>query len=197
MYKLKEEKNLMRKDILALRRQLDTQSKAEMDERIFELFKSLVSYRYSDTVLAYYSKPTEVSTQKIIADALSKGKRVALPICFEQNSKMEYRYIESLHDLEEGLYGIPAPKADCELFEKQSQSRSVVAVVPALAFDEKGYRLGYGKGYYDRYMCTLDCCKVGLAYSTFVKDSLPVGKFDMRVDLLVSEKGVRLIEKTK
>lgn len=197
MYKLREEKNLMRKSILQMRGELDKDSKAKMDERIFGLFKSLVSYRYADTVLAYYSKPTEVSTRMIIDDALSSGKRVALPVCFEQSCKMEYRYIESLDDLEEGLYGIPAPRQGCEVFEEGMQNKSVIAVVPALAFDKMGFRLGYGKGYYDRYMNSFSGTKAGLAYSAFIKDSLPVGKFDMKVDLLISEKGVKLVENAK
>lgn len=197
MYKLREEKIAMRKRYLEMRRALDPDRKSKMDQKIFSVFTSLVSYRYADTVLIYYPKPREVNTLPIIEAALASGKRVALPLCREQNSQMDYYYINSLDDLEEGLYGIPAPKKDCEPFDKSNQGKSVIAVIPALSFDKKGYRLGYGKGYYDRYMSNLKASCVGLVYTDFIAESLPIGRYDLRVDLLVTEKGVKLVEKNK
>ena len=194
MYKLREEKIKMRKKYLEMRRLIDPETKREMDNKICALFTSLVSYRYAETLLMYYPKKSEVNTLPIIEAALKAGKRVALPLCNEEGSTMQYYYINSLDDLEEGLYHIPAPKKSCEIFSKESATRGVIAVIPGLSFDKKGYRLGYGKGYYDRYMEGLSACFVGLVYTDFISDGLPIGRYDISVDLLVTEKGVKIIE---
>ena len=194
MYKLREEKIKMRKKYLEMRKLIDPEQKREMDNRICSLFTNLVSYRYAETLLMYYPKRSEVNTLPIIEAALKAGKRVALPVCNEENSTMEYYYITSTDDLEEGVYHIPAPKRSCEKFLKEQATRGVIAVIPGLSFDKKGYRLGYGKGYYDRYMEGLSASFVGLVYTGFIADSLPIGRYDISVDLLVTEKGVKIIE---
>jgi len=181
---------------LEKRENMDPETKREMDNRIFKRFTSLISYRYSETLLLYYPIRGEVDTLPIISGALTAGKRVALPVCYD-NGRMEFFLIKSTDDLDSGRFGIPTPKPDCEKLEKSAYPDRMVMVVPALAFDKEGYRLGYGKGYYDRYINELNVTSVGLVYSGFIADKLPRGRYDMSVDLLVSEKGVRLIEKNK
>ena len=197
MYKLREEKNAMRKRFLQMRRELDPQKKEEMDGAIFKALTSLVTYRYAHTVLTYYPKISEVNTLPVIKACLEAGKRVALPRCNESDCTMKYHYIEELSDLEQGVYNIPAPKEHCPVFSGEDTGKSILAIVPALSFDKKGYRLGYGKGYYDRYMDTLRATKAGLVYTDFIADTLPIGRYDLAVDLLVTEKGVRIIEKNR
>lgn len=179
-----------------MREKLDRAEKEKMDRRIFENFTALVSYRYADTLLMYYPKADEVNTLPIIEAALTAGKKVALPVCGE-HGQMSYSYINSLDDLEEGMFGIPAPKKSCKEFKKEDEHKSMIIVVPALAYDKKGYRLGYGKGYYDRYMEGFGAASVGLVYSQFVVDRLPVGRYDLATRLLVTEKGVKIIEDHK
>ena len=197
MYGLKEQKQELRRDLLKKRDDITSEAKEKMDNRILALFTSLISYRYSDTLLLYYPTKGEVDTRPLIKTALNAGKRVALPVCQETGSVMEYYFIRSENDLEAGKYGIPAPKQSCEKFNKDDEHKGMIIVVPALAFDKEGYRLGYGKGYYDRYINEISATSIGLVYSDFVMDKLPRGRFDISVDLLVSEKGVKLIEKHK
>lgn len=193
-YSIREEKIRLRKKFSDTREMLDEAEKGRMDKLIFDNFTSLVSYRYADTLLMYYPKSKEVDTLPIIKAALASGKKVALPVCHDDGYEMSYSYIGSLEDLEKGKYGILAPKKNCKKFIKEDVHRSIIIVVPALAFDNKGYRLGYGKGYYDRYMDGLVAVSVGLAYSQFVVDDLPVGRYDLACNLLVTEKGVKIIE---
>ena len=197
MYGLKEQKQELRRDLLKKREGIAREAKEKMDNRILALFTSLISYRYSDTLLLYYPTKGEVDTRPLIKKALKAGKRVALPVCLDTESVMEYYFIRSENDLETGKYGIPAPKKNCEKFDKDDEHKGMIIVVPALAFDKEGYRLGYGKGYYDRYINEISATSIGLVYSDFVMDKLPRGRFDISVDLLVSEKGVKLIEKHK
>lgn len=197
MYKLREEKEELRKKYLALRQEMDLSRKEAMDKKITSLFTSLISYRYSDTLLLYYPAKGEVDTTGIIKAALFAGKKVALPLCHESEPRMDYYYINSLDDLEDGKFGIPAPSPKLQKFDKCAEHKGIVAVVPALAYDKQGYRLGYGKGYYDRYINELRATSIGLVYTAFIADTLPKGRYDINVDLLVTEKGVRLIEKSK
>lgn len=180
-----------------MREKLDKSEKARMDQKIYENFVGLVSYRYADTLLMYYPKSGEVDTLPIIKGALSAGKKVALPVCETAGFQMSYSYIESLDDLERGAYGIPAPKKSCKKFIKDEKHKSLLIVLPALSFDTRGYRLGYGRGYYDRYMEGFDASSVGLVYSRFIVDRLPIGRYDIAADLLVTEKGVKIIEAYK
>ena len=107
---------------------------------------------------------------------------------------MEFRTIADLQtDLAPGKFGIPEPIPACPLFEKNGRSSALI-LVPALAFDKDGYRLGYGKGYYDRYLEDFVVTSVGLVYYDFIADRLPRGRFDRAVDLLATEKGVHVID---
>ncbi|MBQ2686940.1 MAG: 5-formyltetrahydrofolate cyclo-ligase [Clostridia bacterium] len=195
MYEIREEKKKIRSKCRLLRADIEKTNKSELDTRICEAFTSLVSYRYADTLLAYYPAKGEIDVRPIIEKALLQGKKVALPLCYEEEGKMDFFYINSLDELEEGKYGIPAPKKDAELFLPCKEKNSSLMMVPALAFDKKGFRLGYGKGFYDRYISRFGGVLAGFIYSGLVLDSVPRGRFDMSVDYLVTDKGVKIIEK--
>ena len=187
---LRDEKNALRDQYKAKRSALSPENKADMDRKILDRVQALVSYRYVDTVLLYYPKPTEIDTLPLAKAALAAGKKVAFPVTGE-NGRMEFRLVENLDsDLIDGRFGIPEPAPSCPLFEKNGRSSALI-LVPALAFDKEGYRLGYGKGYYDRYLEDFVVTSVGLVYYDFIADRLPRGRFDRAVDLLVTEKGVK------
>ena len=188
MYEIREEKKKIRSKCRLLRADIEKTNKSELDARICEAFTSLVSYRYADTLLAYYPAKGEIDVRPIIEKALSQGKKVALPLCYEEEGKMDFFYINSLDELEEGKYGIPAPKKDAELFLPCKEKNSSLMMVPAIAFDTKGFRLGYGKGFYDRYISRFGGVLAGFIYSGLVLDSVPRGRFDMSVDYLVTDK---------
>lgn len=193
---LRDEKNALREQYKAMRRALSPQEKSAMDHKITDRIRSLVSYRYADTILFYYPKSTEIDTIPLAKSALSSGKKVAFPVT-QENGRMEFRLISDPDaDFVPGRFGIPEPGPACPLFEKQS-SASALILVPALAFDREGYRLGYGKGYYDRYLENFIVTSVGLVYQDFIADRLPRGRFDRAVDLLVTEKGVKTFEKSR
>ena len=80
---------------------------------------------------------------------------MALPVCLE-NSKMVFRYIKSLDALKKGLFSALEPDDTCEKFQNSPRT---ICIIPAIAFDKKGFRLGYGKGYYDRYLARYPKCK--------------------------------------
>ena len=195
MCQIKEEKNALRAVYSQRRADMDIERKKKLDEKIINKFMSLATYRYAHTLLLYYPVKNEIDVIPIIENALASGKRVALPRCEAKGSVMYYHYISSLDDLVDGRFGIKEPREDAELFDRENLGGPCAVIIPALAYDRSGYRLGYGKGFYDRYFSKPGISTVGLIYSDFLADRLPHGRYDIAVDLLVSEKEVKIVGK--
>ncbi|MBS4784487.1 MAG: 5-formyltetrahydrofolate cyclo-ligase [Clostridiales bacterium] len=188
-------KNSLRDKAKAMRRGMDPVKKAEMDRQITERICSLYQYREAETLLCYVSKPIEVDTIPLLRRALADGKRVACPRCVEGTKQMEFYLIRSLDDLEKRTFGVPEPRVPgCELLTDFSRS---LCIVPALMYDLKGYRLGYGGGYYDRFLARYDGYKVGITYRRNILRFLHYGRFDIPVDMIVTESFFRLTDRSK
>jgi len=136
-------------------------------------------YSSAKQVLCYYPLGDEINTLKIISAALANGKRLALPVCSDKNGNMNFYYINSLNDVAEGTFGIFEPIIEkCPFAEDFSDA---VCIVPALTYDRRGYRLGYGKGYYDRFLSKYKVVSVGLCYNELLCSELPCEEHDMYV----------------
>lgn len=161
----------------------------EADRKIAETVRKLWQYRASSQLLIYVSTPIEVDTRGIIEQALADGKRVAVPRCVPDTRLMEFYYIESLEELSAGSFGVlePAPNPE-RLVTDTSQA---MCIIPAFSYDFHGYRLGYGKGYYDRFLANFNGYMIGICYSSCVRRSLPHGRFDRPAQLLVTENYIR------
>lgn len=179
----------LREDCKAWRRGLAPAEKAAMDRAITRRVTALWQYKESDLLLTYVSTAIEVDTAAIIRQALADGKRVAVPRCVPGTRLMEFYRIDSPDELEPGTFGVPEPAPDparlLTNFEKG------LCLVPALCYDWKGYRLGYGKGYYDRFLANFGGHMVGICYSHCIRRSLPHGRYDRPVELLVTERYLR------
>lgn len=155
--------------------------KGKNSDAVVDAFLSLDEYKNAKCIMTYVSFNDEVDTFKIIDDAINKGKRVAVPKVLGDD--MFASEINSLNDLEAGRFGILEPKSFKEI------SNIDICIVPGLAFDKKLNRLGYGKGYYDRFLAGLNVLKIGLCYIDSVLDEIPVYETDIAMDLIVTEKG--------
>ena len=195
MYQIKEEKKTLREEYSKRRSEMDAEKKNVLDKKIVERFKALATYRYARTLLMYYPVKGEIDITSLIVDALRQGKRVAMPRCESNGSIMHFHYINSLDDLKVGRFGILEPSEDAELFINNGLCAPCAVIIPALSYDKLGYRLGYGKGFYDRYFGRAGISTVGLVYSEFLTERLPHGRFDIAVDIIVTEKEVRVIGK--
>ena len=162
------------------------------DDKICERFMALVTYRYADALLMYSPLGHEINVNRIALHALATGKTVAFPRCDTTGSTMQYHIVESLNQLERGAYGISEPPEHLPVFDVKSTEKAV-CLIPALVYDKCGYRLGYGKGYYDRYLAEFNGAKVGLVYNDFIVPNVPRGRYDLAVDVLVTEKGVKAL----
>lgn len=180
-------KTRLRKECIEARRALDPREKASMDERIAQKLRHLWIYRESDIIYTYVSTEIEADTRGIIKMAVLDGKAVAVPRCIKGTREMEFCIIKSEEDLESGAFGVLEPKESCPVCKDFSGG---LCIVPALSFDSSGFRLGYGKGYYDRFLAKFGGKTAGLCYSAFIRPELPRGKFDKAVDVIITERSV-------
>lgn len=155
------------------------------DKQICECFLNSELYENAHTLLCYASLKGEINTDCVIKRAFKDGKKVALPRCCDSNGKMDFYYIKSVSELSVGTFGILEPVAD--ICEKVNDFSDCVCLVPALAYDKNGHRLGYGKGYYDRFIKKFIVISVGLCYNDFLIDALPTEKHDETVDYIATE----------
>ncbi len=193
MYEIRKRKNDIREKYKALRMAISPDIKAIMDEKICNYFLSLATYRYSSVILMYAPKSDEVNVFKIAERALADGKQVAFPRCKPESHDMDYHFVTDLSQLEKGSYGLLEPPPHLPIYDYKNVTAPCACIIPALVYDKKGYRLGYGKGYYDRYLGNFTGSKVGMIYSDYIIDALPIGRFDLSVDFIVTEKGLRVV----
>ncbi len=182
-------KTALREKYRAIRTGMTPDEKQQRDNAIAMQVRRLWQYENNDTLLVYVSTPIEVDTHRIIANAIQDGKRVAVPRCVEGTRHMDFYYIQSIEELEAGSFGVlePRPKEENLL----SDLSSGLCIVPAFSYDWNGFRLGYGKGYYDRFLSRFNGNIIGICYADCVQRSLPHGRYDRPVELLVTENYLR------
>lgn len=186
---IKEIKTGLRSKYRRLREDLSEEEKRSLDSEIQSRLLSLREYSQADTVFTYISKELEVDTLAIVRAAWANQKRVAVPRCVPGTRDMEFYYIRSWQDLEPASFGVMEPIVErCERVDDESKG---FCLVPGFSFDVQGFRLGYGGGYYDRFLSRFGGFTVGICYSFCVQWNLPHGYYDRSVDLLVTEKYVR------
>ena len=147
------EKNEIRAQILARRDALSPEEIEEKSRLIFEKLVNMEEYRDAENILVYASMGSEVRTDDIILDALANGKKVFCPkVTDKKNGVMEFVRITALEDLSEGYFGIREPQITAESELAGDELTGTLVIMPGVAFDKDGNRIGYGGGFYDRYL---------------------------------------------
>lgn len=179
----------LREQYKTYRRNMPPEIKDACDRQIAGRVADLWQYRQNSLLLTYVSTSIEVDTHQIIRQALADGKQVAVPRCVPGTRNMEFYLIDSLEELVPGTFGVLEPEPDPEkLLTDFSRG---LCLIPALCYDWKGFRLGYGKGYYDRFLARFGGHMIGICYSDCVRRKLPHGRFDRPAELLVTERYLR------
>lgn len=186
------DKKELRKIYKSIRSGIMPQDKADFDRRIFESFVNSCYYHSFDMFLCYVSIGSEVDTSKIIKHLLFSGKKVSVPFCHD--GVMDFYEINSFDDLFSGMFGIPT--VNCSKHKKITDFSKALCIVPALSYDTDGNRLGYGGGYYDRFLADKKIPTLGLCYEGCICQRLPSEKLDIKVGAILTEKCLR-ISKTK
>lgn len=185
---IKAMKTELREQHLAKRAAIPPAQKQARDEKICRSIISSASFRYAETILAYAPREGEIDIRPMLLHALSLGKRIALPRC-ESDHVMTYRLITSLDGLSPGSYGIMEPDADTPIFEEDPGHASL-CLVPGVVFDVHGYRIGYGGGYYDRFLHHYHGSVAGLIYRDFILPNLPHGRYDHALPIMITDAGM-------
>lgn len=172
-------KKQLRRELIERRRTMSAAEKNAADEDIFEQVKP-----YADNVGAvftYASTDIEVDTRRLIAYCLERKIPVALPV--SGDTELSFYYITDISELKKGKFGIDEPPPDKPAFA----DKDALCVVPALCADGCGLRLGYGRGYYDRFLSDFRGRSVILCYSSFKRD-VPAEPHDIRADLTIFDR---------
>lgn len=178
-------KNEIRKKMLDIRNNMDEHEKQEKDNKLFINIINSSEYKESTNIFLFVSYNFEVDTHKLINYSLEHGKRIFVPKIISKKDGMKVIEIRRFSDLKKGKYGILEPCED----ECVKPEAIDVVFVPGLAFDKDGGRLGYGAGFYDRYLKLLkkSTPKIGLCYSFQVTENVPMEEYDVRIDGIITD----------
>lgn len=178
------EKEALRKKMIKERNGLSKKEKKIKDESIYNQVIKDKDYIAANTVFLFMSFGSEINTKKIILDALDHNKKVFLPKVV--GKKLELFEIEDFENLERSKYGILEPNAFCQGIGNCGID---FILMPGLAFDSFGGRVGYGGGFYDRYISSLpnykEIPKVAIAYDFQIIEKVPMSKYDIPVDRII------------
>ncbi len=189
----KQEKDALRKEYKEKRRALPKEEKERRDMEICRRAASLAVFRFAQYVLLYDATECEISLSPLAREALARGKKLAYPRCDTESHTVTFHTVASLDELIPDAYGIKAPPPDAPVFDPGKGAGNAVCFVPGLVFDRSGFRLGYGKGYYDRFLSSFSGSRVGVIYSDFLVPRLPRGRYDRNTDILLTEQNVIIV----
>ncbi len=174
-------KQLLRKKFLELRLKLDKRIKKQKDKKIIKNLLSLDEFKKAKDVMIYYPFKNEVDVLKLIK--ICKDKNFFFPVVNFKKKILEVRkYNEKFV---KNKFGILEPKA-----KSLKRIKLDFVVVPGIVFDEKCFRIGFGGGYYDKFLKTVDCFTCGVCYDFQIVKSLPTIKNDVKLDCVISERRV-------
>lgn len=179
-------KDAIRKAALSERNRMSPAERGAKSDLIAERFLGLEEFRSARTVMAYASFGSEVETRRIIEACFSTGKKLALPVV-EKGGLLSVWRVQKSTELLQSSFGIPEPPREAP--NRLSADEVDLVIVPGIAFDKRGRRVGYGGGYYDRFLGSIrpSATKVALAFEIQLVDEIPVSDRDLPVDVIVTE----------
>jgi 5-formyltetrahydrofolate cyclo-ligase len=181
-------KAAVRAAALETRRALSPQAVAAGSRAIQERLSALAAYREAGTLLCYVaSKDNEVETLPLITAALAAGRDVLVPV-MQPGRRLGWSRLERVEDLTPNRWGILEPESPARVWVDPPVD--AVCVVPGVAFRRDGYRVGYGGGYYDRFLSVFVGKSIGLSFSCQLSDAWTPDNFDQPVDFVVTEEAV-------
>ncbi len=182
---IQNKKNILRKDILKRRNDLSDIERELKSKQIINTLMNLNEMKIAEKICVYVSKGSEVDTFSLIEQLINMDKAVYAPKSDIKSNLMTFFRVNSLSELSLGAFSILEPSAENEKYE--CSHKNDICIVPALSFDRQGYRLGYGKGYYDRFLKAFKGLKIGICLDEFVTKTLPKFDTDIPVDMIITE----------
>ena len=174
------EKAALRKHLLEKRDATSAELRDIASEKIHENLKKNSSFINAQNIACYFPIGSEVDTHDIMLNILKQGKNLLLPRIVDD--KIEFYIVSNLEKLEKGSFEIMEPRDNCEKAEKID-----CVLIPTVGVSKFGIRLGYGNGYYDRFLSSTDTVKISLTYSKQIVKSIPNDPHDIKIDWIVTE----------
>ena len=168
---------------------LPKETKEQWDRAIVERIQASSYFRRANAILLYAPMQGEIDLVPLVRAARRAGKRIGFPRCNTQSNTLQFFELLPGAKLTRGAYGIPEPPEDAPLLEADKHT---LCLLPALTFSADGHRLGYGKGYYDRFLEHFPGVTLGAVYASFAVRTLPAEPHDRAVQYLVTERGFRI-----
>jgi len=179
-------KQALREEIAARVKNLSPTYCHEADDAICRWVVHSDAYDKARTIFCYVGTEREIDTMRLIHIIMRDGKRVAVPLCTGAGA-MEARLIEGMGGLVSGKYGILAPRLQCPVIPPAELD---LVIVPCCTGNTRGERLGYGGGYYDRYLLETKCPTMMLCRHQIEREEIPLEEHDILMDYFVSERGL-------
>lgn len=177
---IQEEKNKLRQQMLIKRAEFASWQKEKLDQNIRDKIEDIVNRKQIQNIAAYFPMGSEIDILPLLIELKNKGIKIYLPKILPKR-KMEFRLFESLEKMESGVFGTSHPSSQ-RVFDGQFD----LIITPGLAFDFKKNRLGYGGGYYDRFLINQNqALKIGVCYLFQLKQAIPINENDMLVDKII------------
>lgn len=190
-YSMLAEKKLVRKQFRDMRNGMAPGQVKELSERICANVTASPQFLEAERIFAYYPIGNEADVRKIVREAWRQGKQVAFPGVSGED--MVFFRVSDFLKLHPGTFGVMEPE---ETYPVEWESG--LMLVPGVAFDRRGGRMGFGKGYYDRYLADHPgCTRMGIAYELQVGDQIPVEETDMPLHYLATEQGITDMRKQR
>ena len=185
----------LRQSCRDLRSSLDREYIEMASEQAHELLISTEEYRLAKTVLLYYPIKNEISPLSIIESAKRDNKTVAFPLCNTESKTLSFKKVKSVDELKLTSFGLYEPQKQCD---DALVDENTLCIVPAIAFSRDGQRIGYGMGYYDRFLKDFVGTSVGFSFSKLILSAIPKEAHDVPLDMIITESEVLYIaEKNK
>ncbi|WP_101772479.1 5-formyltetrahydrofolate cyclo-ligase [Peptostreptococcus faecalis] len=181
---IKQEKKKIRESMNDLNKSLNKNYMISAEDIIIEKLCSSEEYKNASTIFSYVGVYPEIDTSKFITRALEEGKRICVPYCIDKETMLTYE-INSIDDLRPGKFDIPEP--DPEKLEEVKREEVDLIIVPCCTVDLQGNRLGFGRGYYDRYLEVSNAEKVILIRKKQMIDKVPVESHDIKIEKIIFE----------
>lgn len=182
---LREDKRTLRRQILALRDGLDAETLRRRSAALRDALFPLNRYRSAGTVHLFVPFGTEVDTRPILEELWAREVRTVLPRV-APNRQLDHLAVTDWNELKPGAYSIPEPMGHCPTV---SPKEVELVLVPGVAFDRTGGRLGYGGGYYDRFLDACPAPRVALAFALQIVPEVPRESHDLLVDDIITDQG--------
>ena len=174
------QKVALRKHLLEKRDAISAELRDILSKEIHQNLKRITSFTNSQNIACYFPIGSEVNTRDIMLDILQQDKNLLLPKIVNDN--LEFYIVPNLEKLEKGSFEIMEPKDSCKKAEKIN-----CILIPTVGISKTGIRLGYGKGYYDKFLSSTDAVKISLTYAKQIVKSIPNDSHDVKIDWIITE----------